>query len=200
MNKLICIAAIVFAMVGCVSGTVNAPASATHQLSIPLPPAVVEALDAIPTGKVPSNASIDVPALSAPPVSEDFSSELSKISDVADSLQVEITSLTLSNDGDLSWVPGLTVSIEGATAAFPKTTLATYTSTGDPGSTLTVNVVMAGDQVLAYLEAGAVSLTVELAPAKADASTIKMMQGLHGSLNTTLGLSIVTSGSASKSL
>ena len=182
------------ASVGCVSGSVSAPACDTQSVSIPLPP--------LPSGNIPPGLTFDIPALDSPPFSEDFSSTLNKVSDAVSSVQVVVSSLTLDNKtGYLSWAKSITVYVQGSdTVKTPKAVLATYTASPDVGQTLSVDVTMDSDTLLTYLESGVVLFTIELGATQINSQTVEFLQGAHGSLSTSVNLCIVATGSESKSL
>ena len=187
--------AVVFTMMGCVSGSVSEGACDTRAFSFDLP-----VFPTLPPS-TPAGWTYTLPAVSAPPQSVDFSTTLSKITDVVDSLTAQITSLTLSNEnGSLDWVKQVNVYAEGSTSDFPKALLATYKSSRTPGSTLNVSVVMDSTAILNYLSAGPVELTVEFPSTTVDAKTLMQLQSLHGTVSTNIDTCVAISGSASKSL
>lgn len=179
---------------GCVSGNVSEGACDMQDVSFPLP--------VLPTPPVnaPTNWSFTLPALTAPPITEDFSGTISKVSDVATSVNVMVNSLTLDSQ-NLSWVSGITISIAGIGSNYPMATLATYTPTpGSNVSSLTSQVVMPNSTLLSYLESGPVTLSVTIASSTVDATTVQQLQALNGNVNASINLCITASANVSKSL
>jgi hypothetical protein len=92
----------------------------------------------------------------------DFSKSLSKVSDVANDLTVSVSQLTIDNNGDLSWVSAMSVSIEGQDSTHPLTPFATFNPADVSDQTISLQVVMNSDQLLNYLMSGPVIISVTL--------------------------------------
>jgi hypothetical protein len=181
---------------GCVSATVSEPSLCdTQTVSFgSIPPEVSQAIQAAQS----SGVSIAPQQVNLPPqdVSYDFSSTLKKVSDIANDLQVDITQLVITNTGDLNWVRSVSVQItgsaeDGSTQPAP---LATYSTTGQPGSELSVNVQMSGAELLHYLESGTITLDFSLSGEVSESNLPS------GSLSNTVNLCVSASGKFSKSL
>ena len=149
-------------------------------------------MPAIPAGTLPS---VSV-AVSLPPQSTtmNLSDSISKISNVADQLQIAITQLVITSAGDggsdLSWVKSVDVQIAGSATdgSTPMMEL------GSADASMQVQVKMSPDQVLHYLSSGPVTLTVALSGV-VDTTTIP-----HGEIINNVNLCVSVSGHFSKSL
>jgi hypothetical protein len=127
---------LVATLVGCASGTVTEPACDTQLVG------------SIPAS--PFHSDVVLPALTYS-VPVDFSSDLDKIDTVAKSVQLDVNSLTLNGNVDLSSIRQVTVSLEGETPTTPEAVFASYTANGDPGKTLPMDIVMDSDTLFTYL-------------------------------------------------
>lgn len=118
----------------------------------------------------------------------DFSQTISKVTDVANQLTIGVTQLTVDGN-DMSWVTGVTVSIEGSGENTPQVEFATFTSDGRQDQSVPLTVTMDSDTLLSYLESGPITLSINVT-GSAPLQTITMT-------NT---LCVMASGSFSKSL
>ncbi len=183
-----CLAVLVLAgisMVGCVSATVDAPVCDTQSTNLGTFPALPS---------VGASASVTLPPA---PVSFDLSDPLKKVTDVADSVQVSVNSLSIANSGDLDWVRSVSVTIKGSAqdGSTPEAPFASGQWSGPPGQSLDLTVAMSGDQVLKYLQSGQVTLNVT---ASGDVSTSAVAAGTQ--LTNDVQLCVAAQGSVSKSL
>jgi hypothetical protein len=195
MNVFVMVAVVASMVIGCVSASVQEDACDSHSFSFPIPSDIT----GYPVGDL-GWGPLTLPAIDAPPQSIDFSGTLSKLTDVSDSLSASISSLTVANhNGELSWVKGISVFVTGSNPDQSKALFATYTGPSD-ASELNVKVVMSSKTVLQYLEAGPVSLTVQIDSSTVDTNTVKMLYGLHGSLSSGVNACVLVNGSTSKSL
>lgn len=178
---------------GCVSATVDESSACDSE-------AVSFAIPSTSFSGVRGGATFTTPAITSPPVSFDFSSTLDKIGDAVDGLNVAVNSLVIDNSsGQLSWVSGITIDIQGTTPNTPWTTLATYSANGGVGSSIVVQVSMDTSTLLLYLESGAVSLTITLEPSTVDSATADMLAGV-GSVSASVSMCLDVSGSKSVGL
>lgn len=169
------------AMTGCVSGTVTEPSICD-----------TATLGTIPASPIKGLFLTDLP-FSPPPFN--FSSTVSKIQDVASGLSVDISQLTINNDGDLDWVSNITVNISSET--MPTVPFATYTNTNStldagPGAgrphEITLDVQMDSATLLQYLSSP-VTLTFTIsgeAPTEAVTITNTMCISASGSFTKSL--------------
>jgi len=195
MNKTIALIAIA-SMVGCVSGSLSDAACYSGQpVSFPVPASITD----YPVGDL-GWGPLTLPAIQSPPIQEDFSNTLSKITDVSDSLTTQLSSISLSNEnGDLSWVKGINayVAEQGSTEQH---LFAQYTAGATVRSTITLSQVIKNGTLFGYLSSGPVEITVQINSSTVDTATVKKLYDLHGSLSSSLSVCIEVSGSASKSL
>jgi len=63
-----------------------------------------------------------------------------------------------------------------------------------------MNVVLDPNTLLGYLENGPITLTVVLGSSTANSETLKMLEGLHGSIASSVNVCLGIAGSVSKSL
>ncbi len=173
-------------MIGCATATVDAPVCDTQSANLGTAPAL------------PSVGVSQTVTLPPAPVSFDLSDPLKKVTDVADSVQVSVNSLTIDNSShDLDWVRGVQVSITGS-ATDGSTDAADFASgswSGPPGTSLSLSVAMSGDKVLHYLQSGQVTLNIT---ASGDASTSAVPAGTQ--LVNGVNLCVDAQGTVSKSL
>lgn len=174
---------------GCATATVDVPACDTQSTNLGTVPS-------FPPGLAPP-ATVSLPPA---PVSFDISDALKKVSDVADSTQVTVTSLTIDNtSGDLSWVRSVNVTITGSATdgSTPEIPFASGQWSGDPGGTLSLSLAssMTGDKVLSYLQSGQVTLKVAVT---GDPSAMALPAGTQ--LQNSVSLCVDAQGTISKSL
>ena len=98
--------------------------------------------------------------------------------------------------GNLDWIKIVEIQITGSAndGSTPPTKLASYTTTTEPGSEISVDVVMNGDQVLKYLESGPITLGFTLS-GSVDESDLP-----SGDLSESASMCVSVSGKFSKSL
>jgi len=124
-------------LIGCATATIDEPA----------------ACDTVSLGTVPASPVAGVPLPPQTFTSNfDFSGTIKKIGDVADNLSANVSQLTMNNNGDLQWVSQVDVTVTGDSQDTPEAPFASYTSNGDPGQQVTVNVKMDQGTILKYLE------------------------------------------------
>jgi hypothetical protein len=142
MNKLLILPFLLVSMTGCVTATV----SDTN-------PGICDTFD---LGTPPSFPVSVGPGIPLPDqyftTQMDFSSSISKLSDVANNLTVNVSNLNLSNNGDLTWVDTIDVSISAT--GMPSIPFASYENmTGtDPGPEVSMKVLIDSGTLLSYLE------------------------------------------------
>lgn len=138
MNKLL-ILPFLLAMTGCFSATIS-DNSICDTFNLGTPPSFPVAVDeSIPLPPQTFSSQMD------------FSSSISKLSDVANNLMVNVSNLELSNNGDLTWISSLDVSISAA--GMPSVPFASYTGTGaNPGPEVSMRVLINSSTLLSYLE------------------------------------------------
>lgn len=171
---------------GCATATVDVPACDSQSTMLGTVPS-------FPPGVAPP-LSISLPPA---PVSFDLSDALKKVGDVADSENVSVSSFSIDNtSGDLSWVRSLNATITGSATdgSTPETAFASGQWSGDPGTTLNLNVSLSGDKVLHYLQSGQVTLNLAVTgdPSAAPAPGTQ--------LNNSVNLCVDAQGTVSKSL
>lgn len=139
MNKLL-ILPFLLAMTGCFSATVS-DNSVCDSINLGTPPS-------FPVS-VPANVPLPPQTFSS---SMDFSSSISKLSDVANNLTVNVSNLNLSNNGDLTWISTLDVSISAD--GMPSVPFASYENVSgtDPGPEVSMKVLIDSGTLLSYLE------------------------------------------------
>jgi hypothetical protein len=192
----ICLLFLVSLAMGCLSATVDEPSLCdTQTVSFgSIPPEVSQAIQAAQA----SGTNIPPQSVNLPPqdVSYNFSSTLNKVSDITNALQVDITQLVITNTGDLDWVRAVQVSITGSAedGSTPPAPLATYSTSGQPGSELSVSANMSGSELLHYLQSGTITLDFSLS-GEVDESNLP-----NGTLSNTVNLCVSASGKFSKSL
>ncbi len=91
----------------------------------------------------------------------DLSQSISKVTDVANQLTVDVNQLTVDGN-DMSWVTGMTVSIQGSGDNTPEVLFATFKSNGTEDTSIPLTVTMDSNTLLSYLESGPVTLSVEV--------------------------------------
>jgi len=97
--KLSIISLAIVGLASCVSASVSEGACYTDTISFPIP--VLPS----PPANVP-DFSVNLPAISSPPITEDFSGTLDKITDVANSVSVQVNGLSIDNSsGSTSMLP-----------------------------------------------------------------------------------------------
>jgi len=183
-------------MAGCVSATADEPSVCdSKNVVFDLP-----TLPSVPPN-APSDYSATIPSLSTTTTSVDFSTTLNKVSDIADSVQIAVNQLVLSNpNGQFDWVQNLSVSINDGDAG-PSVVIATYTASNVSGSApLTPTLVASNDTIFQYFKAGPVELTITLGSATVNASTLSMLESLNGNIGTTISICMDVNGHVSKSL
>lgn len=196
------------ALSGCVSATVSEPSVCDTQSAswtVPTLPALPAGTNCAALPPIDGNA---IPAVSTS-VQVDFSSALHNVSNIADSLNVNITQLLLNTLGDaghnadLNWVNSINVGIAvTGDAVHPLVELATYTApdAGGVGDQLTFDVVLAGSQIFDYLSAGQVTLTFTLQAAPSitacDAYTLSQLSAIDGNID----ICVSATGNFSKKL
>jgi hypothetical protein len=122
----------------------------------------------------------------------DFSSDLSKIGDVAKQLTIDLTQLMLSNtNGQLDFVSQVEVSISGMT--LPSAPLATFTL----GNSLDAHIQMGSDTLLSYLQSGPITLTITLDSNPVDLSEVCKLVGMSD-LSSDATMCVSISGTFSK--
>lgn len=146
MNKMILCGFLAVALSACVSATVTEPSLCD-----------TSALGSIPASPV---AGIVLPPHTFTDTF-DYSSTISKVTDVANQLSVGVTQLTVDGN-DMSWVTSMTVSIQGSGDDTPETQFATFTSNGTQDQSVPLTVTMDSGTLLSYLESGPVTLSVEV--------------------------------------
>lgn len=174
---------------GCATATVDVPACDTQSTNLGTVPS-------FPPGVAPP-ATVSLPPA---PVSFDISDALKKVSDVADSEQVTVTSLTIDNSaGDLNWVRSVNTTITGSATdgSTPEVAFASGSWSDTPGASLslTLDQSMLGDKVLHYLQSGQVTLNVSVT---GDPSAMTLPAGTQ--LQNSVTLCVDAQGTISKSL
>jgi hypothetical protein len=170
--------------VGCATGHVSEPSVCnTHTADFGTAPT-------FPAGTLP-NQTVTV-TMPSQPVSFDFSDPIKKVTDVASNLQINVTSLTISNSShDLDWVHSVDVKIQGS-AMDGSTPEAEF---GKADTSLEVHVTMSGDTILHYMQSGKVTLTFMVS---GDLSPNTVPNG--SSLSNDVNFCLAVSGDVSKSL
>lgn len=214
------------AMVGCVSASVNEPSACdSKSVSFPLAqtiggltsqlPSQVQALAPQGLSEICNATSTQVAMLQAAGLPStyqlapqttsttfDFSDDISKIDSVAKNLNVQITQLLLDNtNNEFGFVSSVEVDMQGAdAAAYPSVKLASYTAP-EAGtiSELNVDVALKGDQIIKYLSAGQVQLTITLNSNPVNLTEVCALVN-QANLDTTAHMCVAVSGDFSKSL
>jgi hypothetical protein len=147
----------------CVKATLSDDLSDSQQLTYTIPNSVDGVTLADACSAVSVSGSYQVPPLTES-ISEDFSGDISQISKVSSNLSVAITQLTMTNpNNEFGFVSSVEVDIVGAdTSTYPQVMLATAAMGTAPGSMITVKPSLPVSEVLSYLSAGEVTLTVTL--------------------------------------
>lgn len=184
-------------MVGCASATVTEPSACdTQSVSFNSP---------IPT--LPGVNCSTLPSVSIPEVSKttqmDLSDTVSKLKDLANNLNVDITSFDIDNSQhQFDWVNELDVTVSSGT--LPSALLAKYVrpSTGALAD-LQPQLVMSADDTLKYLSSGALDVTVTLVSQTMTAcQVLAAANALHNvsTVETSTTMCISASGQVTKSL
>lgn len=204
------------AAAGCITATVTEPAACdSKSVSFDLSDALASAESQLPPGAAGANLSqlcatggapsVEVQAATEttyqlPPLTTstdfDFSGDLSKIDDVAKSVQMSVTKLMLDNtSGVLDFVSHIEVDMQ--TNSMPVVVLATYDATSGTSTDLNVQVKASSDVILSYLESGDTTLTVTLDSKPVDLSEVCVLATMP-SLSTHADMCIKASGTFSK--
>jgi len=227
-SKLGLIVGAMVGMAGCLQLSVNEPnASDSQAVSFDLTPAFSSFESNVPASvraAVPSFAAVcanpnewstyqtlGLPNSYQLPVEStttnfDFSSALADTSVVDVSYSVLVNGLSIDNpNNEFGFVTSIEVDMVGSDAAhYPPIVLAQYTAP-DAGvsSELNVSVVMPSSQILSYLKAGQVTLTVKLVSSPitlAQACALVPADGGTPTLNSNVNMSVAVSATATKSL
>jgi len=138
MNKIMILPFLM--LVGCIDANVSDP-SICDTFDLGTPPSF------------PVSVPIGVPLPTQTFTSNmDFSSSISKLSDVANNLTVNVSNLNLSNNGDLAFITTMDVSISAV--GMPSVPFASYTNTtgSNPGPEVSMKVLVDSSTLLSYLE------------------------------------------------
>ena len=138
------------AMLSCANVTVDEPSICDSKSLSQLP--------SVPVGVTPP------PGISTPPISFsqtlDLSSTLSKINNVADSVNITVNDLMLDNSsGAMSWVSDIEVDITAQGMPSRVLTKYTLTSSDQSSTSLSLPVSMDSSTLYSYLSSGPVTLT-----------------------------------------
>jgi hypothetical protein len=206
--KTISCAIILSCLSGCISAQISEPSACdSKSVFFYLSDALSEVQSQLPSGETISglcavNASAVTGSFQLPPLSTstdfDFSSDLKKIDDVANSLTVQVNQLMLDNvNNEFGFVFSVEVDMQGQ--GLPSVVLATYTASKTMSSELNVDVKLNADKVLSYLEAGSVTLSVTLNSKPVTLTQLCRLASMQ-SLGSAAHMCIAASGSVSKSL
>ena len=146
------LAASIVSTIGCATATVNVDnVCATATLpSIPAAPV-------LPAGQSYPSATF------SRSIPFDFSQTLSKVDSAANSLNVSVNQLLLSNTtGDLTWVSEILVSINNQDSSSDSEPLASFHNDGTESNDVQMQVDMDSTTLLTYLSAGPVELTFSI--------------------------------------
>lgn len=189
MKTIFALLVVCLSVVSCVQGSVDEPNvcfTKAFQFSLPVAPANLP------------GSNIQLPPVSSPPIEQNFSNTISKVSDVLSSVSLTITTLSIDNsDGALDFVSNIEVSISGTTKDTPETALASYVKSESSPPTIDMVVRMDSTTLLEYLSSGEVSITLTLVGGSLSSSEY---QSLHGAINTSISMCLDVQASGSKSL
>jgi hypothetical protein len=201
MMKILFILTLVLMATGCVSATVADPSVCDSQnVSWQLPVSQLQSFTQdVPASDLSSCSLTQVVPPVMQTVSFDFSSSLSKVSDVTSALSVKVNQLTLGNSqGLLGWVQNVSVQI--TSEGMPSMQLASYTMP-DGGSSDELSPVVQIDPnlLLSYLENGPVTLSITIS------GTVNVCQAVSlinagGEVSADVNVCVGVSGHFNKSL
>lgn len=185
-------------LIACATATVTEPSACQSQAVAFAAPAVPAIPSQYQDSSMCSLFLVNVPAESTT-VSLDLSDTVSQLNKVADSLNVNVTSLTIDNSQHLlDWTDQLDIFVQSKDGRLSMMKLAHYAKVMPVPSSLEVLVVMSGNDMLKYLSVP-LTMTITINGTSVTACQAEALMAT-GNINSSINLCVSADGTVSKYL